>query len=277
MENNSPFQIISKTNDLSIDSTINDLPTYKKIISPDTPGQEVSEILKADAHLPGVIIIDNGKLIGIISREMFYESAGKRFGPEIFLNRSILTMLETNTYETLILPENMLITTATQKALKRDLKSIYQPIVIEQANHEYSLISPLLLFIAQSNQLLELQKQRLYTVDAGQKISEKEAITRFIRYAGNRPEFNLNMFRKRNAVRCDNCLQMVNYSIVDIIRTFSQLNRGIIVEERMGSRVYRLYVRHSCKNNEIWEIPVQLDENLEYRSQRPARAVESYV
>ena len=278
MENSSPFQLfINQNANLSIDSQIKDLPTYKRIISPNTSGQEVADIFKADLHLPGVIIIENGKLFGVVSREMFYESAGKRFGPEIFLSRPILTMLESNTHETLILPENMLITMATQRALKRDLKSIYQPILVEQTNHEYCLISPLILFIAQSNQLLELQNQRLYTVDSGQHISDKEAITRFIRYVGNQPQFNLDMFLKKSAVRCDHCMQMVNYSIVDIIRTFSQLNRGIIVEEKMGSRVYRLYVRHSCKNNEIWEIPVQLDEHLAYRSQRPARAVESYV
>jgi len=278
MEMKSPFQVfIDKSINLSIDSEIKALPSYQKIVSPDVSGQNVADILEADSNLPGVLIIENNTLVGVLSRETFYENAGKPFGQEIFFNRSIRKMLETSYYEPLILPENMLITMATHKALQRDLKSIYQPIIVEQANHDYSLISPLILFVAQSEQLIELQNQRLFTVDAGQNISEKEAIKRFIRYVGNRPEFNLQMFLKRHAVRCDNCMEMVNYSIVNIIRTFSQLNRGIIVEEKMGSRVYRVYIRHSCKNKEIWEIPVQLDDHLEYRSQRPARAVESYV
>jgi hypothetical protein len=271
MENKSPFQVfIDKSTNLSIDSEIKSLPSYQKIVSPDISGQSVAEILE-------VLIIENRNLIGVISRETFYENAGKRFGPEIFFNRSILKMLETSQCEPFILPGNMLITIATKKALNRDLKSIYQPIIVEQCNQDYSLISPLILFIAQSEQLLELQNQRLFTVNAGQNISEKEAIKRFLRHVGNRPEFNLDMFLKHQAVRCDSCMEMVNFSIVDVIRTFSQLNRGIIVEEKMGTRVYRLFIRHSCKNNEIWEIPVQLDEHLEYRSQRPARAVESYV
>jgi hypothetical protein len=278
MENASPFQaFIDETTHLSIDSELKELPSYQTVVASETLGQKVADILEADANLPGVLIVEKGKLVGVISRETFYENAGRLFGPEIFLNRPIRTMLESVDFKLLILPGSMLITLATQKALEREQKSIYQPIIVQQDDQGYRLISPLVLFIAQSRQLLELHNQRLFTVGAGQAISDREAILRFIRYAGNRPEFNLEMFVKRHAVRCDNCLQMVNFSVVDIVRTFPQLNRGIIVEEKMGSRVYRLYVRHSCRNNEIWEIPVQLDEHLAYRSQRPARAVESYV
>ncbi|HTX80271.1 MAG TPA: hypothetical protein VMC62_11405 [Longilinea sp.] len=278
MGTKSPFQaFIDETTHLSIDSELKELPSYQMVVAPETPGQKVAGIFEADVNLPGVLVVEKGRLLGVVSRETFYENAGRMFGVEVFLNRPIRTMLEMVGYNPLVLPDSMLITLATQKALERELKSIYQPIIVEQGDKSYRLISPLVLFIAQSRQLLDLHNQRLYTVGAGQKISERDAILRFIRYAGNRPEFNLEMFVKRHAVRCDACMQMVNFSVVDIIRTFPQLNRGIIVEEKMGSRVYRLYVRHSCKNNEIWEIPVQLDDHLAYRSQRPARAVESYV
>jgi hypothetical protein len=278
MEIDSPFQVfIDHTINLSIDSEIKALPSHHKAVTPDTLGRKVAQFFEEDKHLPGVLIVDNGNLVGVISRESFFENAGKLFGLEIFLNRPIRTMLESINTEPFILPDNMLITLATQKALNRDFKSIYQPIIVQLADHEYRLISPLILFIAQSRQLLELHNQRLYTVSSGQKISEHEAIMRFIKHVGNRPEFNLEMFRRQHAIRCDNCMEMVHFSIIDIVRSFSQFNRGIIVEEKMGSRVYRLYIRHSCKEKEIWEIPVQLDENLEYRSQRPARAVERYA
>ena len=274
----SPFQaFIDESAHLSIDSELKELPSYQTVVAPELLGQKVADIFDADANLPGVLVVEKGKLLGVVSRETFYEHAGRMFGVEVFLNRPIRTMLESIEYKPLILPDSMLITLATQRALERELKAIYQPIIVQQGDQSYRLISPLMLFIAQSRQLLDLHNQRLYTVGAGQAITERDAILRFIRYAGNRPEFNLEMFVKRHAVRCDNCLQMVNFSVVDIIRTFPQLNRGIIVEEKMGSRVYRLYVRHTCKNNEIWEIPVQLDDHLAYRSQRPARAVESYV
>jgi hypothetical protein len=278
MENASPLQFfIEEIAHLSIDSEIKELPSYSVCVGPDTPGRQVAEILENDTHLPGVLVVAGTDLVGVISRETFYEHAGRVFGRDIFLNRPIRLMLETGQPRPLVLPENLAITLATQQALDRDSQTIYQPIVIQQPDHTYRLISPLMLFIAQSQQLLELHNQRLYTVDAGQKISEREAITRFIRYAGNRPEFDLEMFRKRREVRCDHCSKMVHFSMVDLVRTFPQLNRGLMVEEKMGARMYRIYIRHTCAHNEVWEIPVQLDERLEYRSQRPARAVESYA
>ncbi len=278
LDNLSPFQFfIQGIRKLSVDSVLKDLPMYKKIVDPETSGQDIADMLEEDPHLPGVLLMKNSELSGVISRETFYERTGKLFGTEIFLVRPINKMMETIDHQMLILPDTMLITLATQKALSRDSKSIYQPIIVEQSNHEYRLISALMLFIAQSQQLMELHNQRLFTVNAGQKISNRDAILRFIQHVGNRPEFTKAIFVDRHAIRCDNCLRMVNFSIVDIIRTFPQLNRGVIVEEKMGSRIYRLYVRHVCQNGEIWEIPLQLDERLEYRSQRPARAVDSYI
>jgi hypothetical protein len=217
----------------------------------------------------------NGEhLRGVISREMFYYNNGKLFGTEIYLGRPIQVMLETIPHTPLILPRSLLIILATQKALDRQVESIYEPIVVEQEANRYRLLSALMLFIAQSQQLIELHRQRLYTVNAGQQLTDRDAIIRFVQHVGNRPEFNLQMFIKRLAVRCDHCSQTVHFSIADIVRTFPQLNRGVIVEEQMGSRMYRLYVRHDCLDNEIWEIPLHLDERLEYRSQRSARAVE---
>ncbi len=268
------FQGIQK---LTINSELGDLPAFDVVVTPGTPGQRVAALLEKDVHLPGVLVMDGEILQGVISRETFYERTGKLFGTDVYLGRPISRMLETIPYPHLVLPESMLITLATQKALNRELSSIYDPIVVESPGKYYRLLSALMLFIAQSQQLLELHHQRAYTVDSGQALSDREAILNFIKHVGNRPEFIPDAFTRRQAVRCDHCMKIVNYAIVDVVRSFPQLNRGVIVEEKMGNRSYRLYVRHKCLNGEIWEIAMQLDEKLEYRSQRSARAVESYV
>ncbi|MGB8214785.1 MAG: hypothetical protein WCE68_14610 [Anaerolineales bacterium] len=274
----SPIQyFIERIHDLTMDSVLRDLPSYYEVITPKTTGREVADILEGNDHLPGMLVMQDAKLTGVISRDVFYERAGKKFGTEIYLGRPISVMMKTVDHKMLILPDSMLITLATQKALSRDLKSIYQPIVVEQPDKNYRLISALILFLAQSQQLLELHNQRLFTVDSGRNLSDEDAIKEFNQYIANQSGFDPAKLVKRQVVRCDNCFRMVNYSIVDIVRSFPQLNRGIIVEEKMGTRTYRLHVRHVCKNREVWEIPLLLDERLEYRSQRQARAVESYV
>lgn len=273
-----PIQyFIKKIHELSLESLLSELPFFHEIITPDTTGQEVAQLLDADPHLPGLLVKQNGDLLGVISRELFHERVGRKFGVEKYYSRPISKMLEVIGHDILILPDSMLITTATQKALGRELEAIFQPIVIENPDHEYHLLSATLLFLAQSQLLLEIHKQRYFTVDAGIPLTNQEAIIEFVKHVGNQAVFTPEMFLIRHEIRCDHCQEMIDYAIVDIIRCFPQLNRGVVVEEKMGVRTYRVYVRHYCKDREIWEIPMQLDENLEYRSQRQARAVESYA
>jgi hypothetical protein len=273
-----PIQyFIKKIHELSVDSVLSELPFFHEVITPDTTGQEVAEILEKDPHLPGLLVMHNGILDGLIGREMFYERVGRKFGVEKYFSRPISLMMEMIGHEALILPDSMLITTATNKALSRDLETLFQPIIIENPHKEYRLLSAMLLFLAQSQQLLEIHKQRYFTVDSGIPLTDQEAIVEFVKHVGNQSVFTPEMFLDRHEIRCDHCTEMVVYSMVDIIRCFPQLNRGVVVEEKMGVRTYRVYVRHYCREREIWEIPMQLDERLEYRSQRQARAVESYA
>lgn len=262
---------------ISIDSVLGDLPSYEVVVDTKISGKDVSEVFERDALLPGVLVIENGILQGILSREMFFERTGKRFGTEIYYGRPIKTILETIPSTPFILQSSLLIALATKQALSREIIDIYEPIVVVYPGSVYRLINPLILFIAQSRLLLELHEQRLFTVSDGQDISTRDAILLFIKYAGNQKIFNLEMFIKKHAVRCDQCSRTVNYALVDVVRSFPQLNRGVVIEEKMGVRSYRLYIRHHCINREIWEIPLHLDDHLEYRSQRPARAVERYA
>lgn len=273
-----PIQyFIKKIHELSVDSLLSELPFFHEIITPDTTGQEVAQLLDADPHLPGLLVMENGDLVGVLSRDLFFERVGRKFGVEKYFSRPISLMLEVIGHEMLILPDTLLITTATKKALGRELESLFQPIVIVNPAGEYHLISALLLFLAQSQQLLEIHKQRYFTVDSGIPLTDQEAIIEFVKHVGNQSIFTPEMFLAKHEIRCDHCQEMIDYAMVDIIRCFPQLNRGVVVEEKMGVRSYRVYVRHYCKDREIWEIPMQLDERLEYRSQRQARLVESYA
>lgn len=273
-----PIQyFIKKIHELTVDSILSELPFFHEIISPDMTGQEVATLLDADPHLPGLLVMQDGNLEGVISRESFFERVGRKFGVEKYFSRPIRLMLEILGHKMLILPDTMLITTATKNALGRELEAIFQPIIIENPQKEYHLISAQLLFLTQSQQLLEIHKQRYFTIDSGIPLTDQEAIIEFVKHVGNQSVFTPEMFLTRHEIRCDHCQEMIDYAIVDIIRCFPQLNRGVVVEEKMGVRTYRVYVRHYCKDREIWEIPMQLDERLEYRSQRQARAVESYA
>jgi hypothetical protein len=76
MGTKSPFQpFIDECTHLSIDSELKELPSYQTVVAPQTSGQKVAEVFEKDANLPGVLIVEKGKLLGVVSRETFYEYA----------------------------------------------------------------------------------------------------------------------------------------------------------------------------------------------------------
>lgn len=271
-----PAMSFVELNQLTIDSMLKDLPLYSREVDHSASGEKVFNILEAQQELPGVLVTKKGKLIGVVSRQSFFEKTGKMFGTEIFLVRPVFIMLRMLHQKPLILPENTLITIATRKALERERDTINEPIVVEQMTGQYALIAAPMLFMAQSYQLMALHNQRQFTIEAGLKLSEAEAAARFLAFARVSRDYPYQTCFNRHSIRCDHCGQLVNYSVTDVVRSFPQLNRGIVIEESMGLRSYTLYVRHHC-GIEIWEIPVIHDEDLEYRSQRPARAVDTHV
>jgi hypothetical protein len=235
------------------------------------------ELFHGDPQLPGVMVMQERILVGVVSREIFFEKTGQQFGPDVFLNRPIKSMLNMLNHTPLMIPEDTLIGAAATQALKRPLAEVKHPVVIQRADNSYRLIGALMLFMAHNSILLTLHNQRLFTIDSGLQISDDEALLRFRRYANIGSGLARQNLLTRHGVRCDNCGQLVNYTIPDIVRSHPQLSKGVVISDRMGSRFYLFYVRHQCANGELREIPVQHDHNLEYRSQRPSRVLDSYV
>jgi hypothetical protein len=260
---------------LSIDSMLKDLPSHMEVVSLNAPGKDLYDRFTKKQHLPGVLIEDQGKLVGLISRETFFERTGTLWGTEIYLSRPVGKLLRSIPHKPMILPETTLISMAVSRALSRSTESLFQPVVVQSLKGSSRIISSQVLFIAQSQILINLHRQRQFTFESGVQISEQEAVMSFLKYTQPGKTDPMLCF-ERTSVRCPRCERDINYSIIDIIRSHPQINRVILIEERMGLRVFWMYVRHKCLN-EIWEIPVLHDSRLKYRSQRQPRPVESYV
>lgn len=219
----------------------------------------------------------NGTMIaGMISREAFFEKTGKRFGVEIYLSRPISTMLELFTSHPLVLPENKKISHAIHEALQRDSNSVYDPIIIQKSEGLFRVINILSVFHAENQILLTLHNQNAFTISSGIKLSDKDAIYRFLDFANIKELKDPTVLIKRNSIICDKCGKKIEYSIPDVVRSHPQLTRGIEVISKMGNRSYIFYIKHTC-GNEIREIPVHHDCDLNLRALRPSRLVETYV
>lgn len=261
---------------LTIESTLAELPAIDSIVDLQTTGEEVLNLFKNNPANPGVIVFDKGTIHGLISREGFFEATGRRFGVEIFLGRPISAMLEHFSTQPLILSEQITISRAIFEALNRSSRSVYDPIIVKSIKNTYQVLDILTVFLAENKILLTLHKQNIFTIASGIKLTDEEAVKRFVRFTGIIRLENPRILITRQNIKCDTCGEKIEYSIPDVVRSHPQINKGVEVSERMGNKTFVLYVRHRC-GNDIREIPVFLDNDLNIRALRPSRLVETYV
>lgn len=150
---------------ISSESTLLDLPLYHCQIELTQQAKEVAQAFEQNSMLPGVILTEGGKFVGIISRRLFYEKVNRRYGLEMFFKRPIEVLYKFSKPDPLVLPGSKLIVEAAQESLYRSAELIYEPVVVEIAPQSYKVLDIHQLMVAQSriheltNKLLHKQTQ----------------------------------------------------------------------------------------------------------------------
>ncbi|MEG4912972.1 ATP-binding protein [Microcoleus sp. B7-D4] len=150
---------------ISLESTLLDLPLSNCQIEITQQAKEVAQAFEENSMLPGVILTDGGNFVGIISRRLFFEKVNCRYGVEMFFKRPIEVLYKFARPEELVLPASKLIVEAAQECLYRSAELIYEPVVVEIAPQTYKLLDVHQLMVAQSrihqltNKLLHKQTQ----------------------------------------------------------------------------------------------------------------------
>ena len=150
---------------ISLESTLLDLPLYNCQIELTQKAKEVALAFEENSLLPGVILTDCGNFVGILSRRLFFEKVNCRYGLEMFFKRPIEVLYKFSKPEPLVLPGSKLIVEAAQETLERPAELIYEPVVVEVAPQTYKLLDVYQLIVAQSrihqltNKLLNKQTE----------------------------------------------------------------------------------------------------------------------
>jgi signal transduction histidine kinase len=150
---------------ISLESTLLDLPLYNCQIELTQQAKEVALAFEGNSLLPGVILTESGNFVGILSRRLFFEKVNCRYGLEMFFKRPIEVLYKFSKPEPLILPGSKLIVEAAQETLERSAELIYEPVVVEVAPQTYKLLDVYQLIVAQSrihqltNKLLNKQTE----------------------------------------------------------------------------------------------------------------------
>jgi signal transduction histidine kinase len=128
----SPILVTSpKNQDLSLESTVEDLPLYDFAVETSHRGQAIANIFEQHPLLPGVILLEEGKFLGMISRRRFLEYLLHPQGLKLFLKQPLRVLYSYAQIRNLIVPQNTTILTTTQLALRRSPELLGEPIVIQ--------------------------------------------------------------------------------------------------------------------------------------------------
>ncbi len=141
-------------------STLIDMPVQDYQVSSATLGQQVADEFERRYDLPGILVMHQNRLLGMISRQKFFEQLGRPFGVALFMRRPIYELLQIIKVERLHLPHTCRIDEAVQAALNRPVGLVYEPIVVEYADQTLRLLDLHVLLMAQS-QILALANNRI--------------------------------------------------------------------------------------------------------------------
>jgi diguanylate cyclase (GGDEF)-like protein len=155
---------------LFLDSTLEHLSLWDVQVQSSEHGQKVVDTLEGNPLIPGVILTQGGKLLGMISRRRFLEYLSRPYGLELFLKRPLTSLYRFACRDILLLGGDTLIVDAARLSLERSPELIYEPIIVQLSVQNYRLLDVHQLLIAQSyihalaTQLLNQAYQDLDTV-----------------------------------------------------------------------------------------------------------------
>jgi len=132
--------IPSATPALTLESTLQELSLNDFQIDASRPAREVAAIFEAHPLLPGIILLEQGQLVGVIARRRFLEYLSRRFGFELFSKRPVRVIYRFIHRPTPVYPAEMLIVKVTQQCLQRAPETLYDPIVVQIDPQTYRLV-----------------------------------------------------------------------------------------------------------------------------------------
>jgi signal transduction histidine kinase len=126
--------------DLSLESTLQELPLHAFEVSTSCTGAEVAKVFERYPLLTGAILLEEGKYMGMISRRQLLEFLIRPFGKEMFFEQPLSIIYSYARTGILMLPETTPILTAMQLALRRSPELLAEPLVVSTPS-SYKLLN----------------------------------------------------------------------------------------------------------------------------------------
>ena len=274
---------------LSLESTLKDLSLFNFQVESSYLNKEVARLFRDYPLLPGVLLTEKDKFLGMLSRRRFMEHMSRPYGVDTFAGRPIIALYKMAQTDVLILPGVALIVMAAQRAVQRSPEQLYEPIVVELEPQVYRLLDvhQLLLALSQIHQQATWYISELYYNLAVTKSDLESANLELYRLANsdgltqvaNRRRFNeyldqkweqlgqeeaeislilcdIDFFKKYNDTyghqAGDGCLQQVAKAIVEAVNYSAREVLEETLVARYGGEEFVIVLPHTKSESAIY-------------------------
>ena len=135
-----PYLSQGSDRDLSLESTLQELSMYNFQVELNCTAMEVARVFEQYPLLPGAILREQGKFIGMISRRRLLEFWIRPYGKELFFREPLSMLYSYARIPILQLPDTTPVLTAMQLTLRRSPELVAEPVVVETAPDAYKLL-----------------------------------------------------------------------------------------------------------------------------------------
>jgi len=127
---------------IQLESTLKDLPLYDFAAELDVLGTEVAQIFEQHPLLPGVILTEQGRFLGMLPRHRLLEYLLRPYGIDLFLDKPLRVLYSYERATPLILNGDTSILGAAHQALRRPFERLSDPIVVRLDADQYRILDP---------------------------------------------------------------------------------------------------------------------------------------
>ncbi len=115
---------------------LSEIDLWNSSIQVDAPVFQIDLEFREQPRLPGFILLQNNKIVGIVSRSRFTFALSRQFAREIFMKGPIKVLFDFDVIDKspMILDENLSISSAVQEVLSRSTLLAYEPVIVIHQN-----------------------------------------------------------------------------------------------------------------------------------------------
>ena len=167
---------------LELTARLCEMTTWEKRLETTCLGRDLAELLEQELLLPGVILTQNGRYQGMISRESFFKQMSRSYSQDLFSKRPLSVLHSFVKAEALILSKQTSVIQAIELALERPPQTLYEPIVVEFEAETYRVLDFYQLLLGYT-QIPDLVLQRLQKMEQEARITEANFLQLQTNYA----------------------------------------------------------------------------------------------